>query len=175
MNIERELDGTIETCLELGVAPIAHTPLAKGLATSRCEGTNIPDMQTSTLDVTLWRLLVDAESVGRRSSSRMGRWEAEKLQSLSRMFRTMTTVAQNKDSRTETQARSDLSSRVFITRQHCPFSLLHTVDSTTTPHLATLQSEPWSACRNWLVFRAVWISLSLFVCLAFNGRWLFDT
>ncbi|KAL3917986.1 MAG: hypothetical protein SGPRY_006184 [Prymnesium sp.] len=46
MNIERELDGTIETCLELGVAPIAHTPLAKGLATSRCEGTNIPDMQT---------------------------------------------------------------------------------------------------------------------------------
>ena len=33
MNIERELDGTIETCLELGVTPVAHTPLAGGLAT----------------------------------------------------------------------------------------------------------------------------------------------
>ena len=34
MNVERELDGTIETCLELGVTPVAHTPLAGGLASA---------------------------------------------------------------------------------------------------------------------------------------------
>ena len=29
LNIEREIDGTLETCLELGVYPLAHTPLAR--------------------------------------------------------------------------------------------------------------------------------------------------
>ena len=35
LNLERELDGTIDTCLELGVTPVAHSPLAGGVATTR--------------------------------------------------------------------------------------------------------------------------------------------
>ncbi|KAL1522511.1 hypothetical protein AB1Y20_017498 [Prymnesium parvum] len=80
LNIERELDGTIETCLELGITPIAHTPLAKGLATSRY-----------------------VEAVARRSRSRVGKWEGEKLRAFSRVFEAMSQIAEKKDARTETQ------------------------------------------------------------------------
>jgi len=34
-NLEKDLDGTIETCLELGITPVALSPLAGGMATTR--------------------------------------------------------------------------------------------------------------------------------------------
>mmetsp|Transcript_3168 Transcript_3168/g.8203 ORF Transcript_3168/g.8203 Transcript_3168/m.8203 type:complete len:377 (+) Transcript_3168:139-1269(+) len=81
LNIERELDGTIETCLELGVSPLAHTPLAKGLATTRC-----------------------AEAVARRARGRVGRWDGEKLVALEGVLRALTAVTEAHESRSETQA-----------------------------------------------------------------------
>ena len=72
-NIERELDGTIETCLELGVTPIAHTPLANGLATG-----------------------FYAHALARRGGrrGRVGRFDASQLLTLSHLFEVMSSVAE---------------------------------------------------------------------------------
>lgn len=74
LNIERELDGTIETCLELGVTPIAHTPLAGGLATGNC-----------------------AHALARRGGRRgpIGRFHSNQLLSLSHMFEAMSSVSED--------------------------------------------------------------------------------
>ena len=73
LNIERELDGTIETCLELGVAPIAHTPLAGGLATA-----------------------YSAQTVTKRSGrrGRIGRYHTSQLVTLSRVYEAMSAVGE---------------------------------------------------------------------------------
>ena len=74
MNVERELDGTLETCLELGVTPIAHTPLAGGLATG-----------------------FYAHALARRNGrrGRVGRWDADRLLVLSHVFEAMSDVVDN--------------------------------------------------------------------------------
>jgi len=81
-NIERELDGTLETCLELGVVPVAHTPLAGGLASAKY-----------------------AHALGRRGGRRgkVGRYDARQLLMLSHMFETMSAIANEGERRTESQ------------------------------------------------------------------------
>ena len=83
MNIERELDGTIETCLELGITPIAHTPLAGGLATN-------------------YYAHALAKRGGRRG--RVGRFDSKQLLVLSRMYEAMSAIAEEGgETRTEAQ------------------------------------------------------------------------
>lgn len=88
LNIEKEMDGTIQTCLELGVVPIAHSPLASGLATTK---------YAHTLEVGRLR----EKPVGR-----VGRLTTDKLLRLSTLFAAMTKVAnagKHRAPRTETQ------------------------------------------------------------------------
>lgn len=72
-NIERELDGTLETCLELGIAPVAHTPLAGGLAST-----------------------FYAHALARRSGQRgrVGRFDTRQLLVLSPLFEAMGAVCE---------------------------------------------------------------------------------
>jgi aryl-alcohol dehydrogenase-like predicted oxidoreductase len=83
LNIEREMDGTIETCLELGIVPVAHTPLACGLATSRY-----------------------ARSVTSRNAkrARMGRWDMRHMVALQRVYDALGVAVEGHEGRTETQA-----------------------------------------------------------------------
>ena len=81
-NVERERDGTLETCLELGVVPIAHTPLAGGLASERYA-----------------RVL--ARRGGRRG--KVGRYDSSQLLVLSHMFESMSAIAERGSDRTESQ------------------------------------------------------------------------
>ena len=83
LNIERELDGTLETCLELGVTPIAHTPLAGGLCTS-------------------YYAHALARRGGRRG--RVGRFDAKQLLVLSLAFEAMSAVV---DEGGDNSARSE--------------------------------------------------------------------
>jgi len=73
MNIEHEVDGTIETCLELGIAPVAHTPLAGGLATA-----------------------FYARALSRRNGrrGRVGRFDTSQLLPLSLMYESMSVIAE---------------------------------------------------------------------------------
>ena len=71
MNVERELDGTLETCLEHGVTPVAHTPLAGGLATN-------------------YYAHALARRGGRRG--RVGRFDSKQLLILSHMYEVMDAV-----------------------------------------------------------------------------------
>jgi len=78
LNIERELDGTIETCLELGIAPVADSPLASGLLTGQYAHAM-------------------AHRRGRRG--RVGRFQSRQLLVLSHMYEVMADIANEGESR----------------------------------------------------------------------------
>ena len=73
MNIERELDGTLETCLELGLTPVAHTPRAGGLLSARYAHAL-------------------AKRGGRRG--RVGRFDSKHLLVMSHLFEAMSAIAE---------------------------------------------------------------------------------
>uniref|UniRef100_A0A7S4BYC6 NADP-dependent oxidoreductase domain-containing protein n=1 Tax=Chrysotila carterae TaxID=13221 RepID=A0A7S4BYC6_CHRCT len=77
-NLERELDGTLETCLELGVVPVAQSPLAGGIASTRL-------VRASGQRATLWR-------EGRRLRALAGA-APEHLSALQPMYHALSAVA----------------------------------------------------------------------------------
>ena len=99
MNIERELDGTIETCLELGVTPVAHTPLAGGLAT---------EYYSHAL----------ARRGGRRG--RVGRYDSKQLLTLSHMFETMSAVSEEVSTESTPRSEAQVALRFAVAKGCVP-------------------------------------------------------
>ena len=96
-NIERELDGTIETCLELGVTPIAHTPLAGGLATT-------------------YYAHALARRGGRRG--RVGRYDARQLLVFSHLFEVMSAVSESVSTESTSRSEAQVALR-FVVAKGC--------------------------------------------------------
>jgi len=90
VNIERELDGTLETCLELGIIPVAHTPLAGGLASAR---------------------YARALSIYRGRRGKIGRFDSRVLLVLSHLYEAMSDVARTQGTASSPSSATGPSAR----------------------------------------------------------------
>ena len=105
MNIEREVDGTIETCLELGVTPVAHTPLAGGLASG---------FYASAL-------------TGRRGRrGRVGRFEYGQLLALSHLFEAMGEVCEERSTEATPRTEAQVALRYVVAKGCVPIPGVNT-------------------------------------------------
>ena len=88
LNMDADLDGTIETCLELGIAPLARSPLGGGLATTRSAA----------------RSASGEDGVFQRGNGVLWQsWRSSQLDALVPALRVLSEVADVSERRTETQ------------------------------------------------------------------------